>query len=168
MDADGTDRITRPDLTKYPEPPAAGADYWQPYDPHTAYRPDPLSGFDQPYPPYPVAYPSGPYSGQYPGMYSPNPYLMAPYVATPPRTNSMATGAMICSLLAIPGMFFCLGFVLAPAGLVLGIVGLGQIKNRPYETGEGQAWTGIILGGLLTLLTVLFAALWFAFVLTAG
>lgn len=168
MDADGTDRITRPDLTKYPAPPVADADYWQPYDPYATHQPDPLAGLDPTYPPYPVAYPQIPYpGGNHPGMYSPNPFLMAPYLAQP-RTNAMATGAMICSLLAIPGMFFCLGFVLAPAGLILGIVGLGQIKNRPYETGESQAWTGVILGGLLTFLSVLVVVLWFAFVVAVG
>lgn len=167
MDADGTDRITRPDLTKYPAPPVADADYWQPYDPYATHRPDPLAGLDPSYPPYPVAHPQVPYPGT-PGMYSPNPYLMAPYPGAPPRTNAMATAAMICSLTAIPGMFFCLGFALAPAGLILGIVGLGQIKNRPHETGDAQAWTGIILGGVLTLLSVLLVVVWFAFLVAGG
>lgn len=161
-DADGSDRSTRPDLTKYPAPPAADADYWQPFDPYTPYQADPLAALDQPYPPYPVAYPSSPY----PGPYTPNPYLMAPFVGDRPKSNGMATAAMICSLVAIPGVFMCLGAVLAPVGVILGIIGLGQIRDRPHETGEGQAWTGIIVGGLLTLLCVVFGTLWFAFVMS--
>jgi hypothetical protein len=160
-DADGLDRGTRPDLNKYPAPPVADSGYWQPYDPYPQYEVDHLAGLDAAYPPYPVAYPSSPY----PGPYSPNPYLMAPVVGAPPRTNSMATAAMVCSLSAIPGLFMCFGVALAPAGLILGIVGLGQIKKRPNETGEAQAWTGIIVGALLTLLCVLVGVFWFAIVL---
>jgi hypothetical protein len=90
---------------------------------------------------------------------------MAPFVQAPPKTNAMSTAAMVCSLVAIPGVFMCFGMALAPVGVVLGIIGLGQIRDRPNESGEAQAWTGIIVGGLLTLLCVLIGTLWFAFAL---
>ncbi|WP_207840262.1 DUF4190 domain-containing protein [Williamsia soli] len=157
----GGDRSTGPDLNKYPSPPAADAEYWQPYDPYTPYQADPLAALDQLYPPYPVAYPSSPF----PGPYSPNPYLMAPHLTAPPKTNAMSTAAMVCSLVAIPGVFMCFGVALAPVGVVLGIIGLGQIRDRPNESGDAQAWTGIIVGGLLTLFCVLIGVLWFAFAL---
>lgn len=174
MAGDDAERVTRPDLTKYPAPPTADADYWQPYEPFAPDQAGPLAALDQQYPPYPVpygqnAFPGGPYPwNSHPGVYSPNPYLMAPNVGMFPRTNSMATAALICSLVAIPGMVLCLGFVLAPAGLIMGIIALGQIRDRPHETGEAQAWTGIVLGGLLSLLCVLLLVLWVTVMVSAG
>ena len=105
------------------DPWAAG--HWPSYDPagFSGFR-DPLAGLDPTYPPY-------------------------PYATARPRTNSMASAAMICALISIPATFFCLGALLAPAAVIMGFVGLGQMKNTG-ETGEAQAWTGIVIGGLMT------------------
>jgi hypothetical protein len=150
---------------------------WEPYEPAPTdgYR-DPLAGLDPAFPPYPNAYrPSGgrPINPYVQNPYAPNAYPLNPYLTNPdlnfrPRTNSMANAAMICALVAIPGMFFCfVGAVLAPAAMIMGAVGLGQIRQRGGETGEGQAWTGIILGGVLTLMCVALGVLWFALMLGA-
>ncbi|HEY9312824.1 DUF4190 domain-containing protein [Williamsia sp.] len=142
--------------------PAAGADFWQPYEPFV----DPLAALDPAYPPYPVAHQQTPYPGQYAqAPYYANPYLMAPQHVVAPRSNAMATGALISSLVAYPAMFFCFaGALIAPVSVVLGVIALSQLKERPYESGEGQAWSGIILGSLLTVLSIGLAALWVALI----
>ncbi|WP_020109919.1 DUF4190 domain-containing protein [Nocardia sp. 348MFTsu5.1] len=153
-----------PSHASAPELPEAGSDFWQPYSPYV----DPLASLDPAYPPYPVAYPQTLYpTGQYAqARYYANPYLMAPqHVMVRPRSNAMATGALIASLVAYPAMFFCFaGALIAPVSVVLGVIALNQIKDRPYESGEGQAWSGIILGGLLTVLCVGLAAAWVALI----
>jgi hypothetical protein len=146
----------RPDPATPPVDPWP-AGQWEPYEPPRpgSFR-DPLAGLDPAYPPYP--------SYQQHTAYWGNPYAANPNPVLRPRTNSMASAAMICALVAIPGMFFCfVGAVLAPAAVIMGIVGLGQIRRRG-ETGDGQAWTGIILGGVLTLMCIALVALWVALI----
>ncbi|MDV3124931.1 peptidylprolyl isomerase [Mycobacterium sp. 21AC1] len=89
-----------------------------------------------PYGGYPPGYP------QYPGGYP-----------TPPRTNALAVAALVCGLL------------FAPLGIVFGHLSLSQI-NRTGEQGRGMAIAGLVIGYLMTALTivtvvllVLFAAL---------
>jgi uncharacterized RDD family membrane protein YckC len=40
----------------------------------------------------------------------------------------------------------------APAALVVGIIGLRDLRKHPELKGKGRAWFGIIMGGLFTLL----------------
>jgi uncharacterized membrane protein len=44
-----------------------------------------------------------------------------------------------------------LGLLMGIVGLILGIIGQAQIKNRPGEKGKGMAVTGIIIGILSVL-----------------
>jgi hypothetical protein len=143
----------RPDSAQQPADPWP-AGRWEPYEPPAEGFRDPLAGLDPAFAPYPTY--------QQPTAYWGNPYAVNPNLAFRPRTNSMASAAMICALVAIPGLFFCfVGAVLAPAAVIMGIVGLGQIR-RSGETGEGRAWTGIILGGVLTLMCTALVVLWVA------
>lgn len=51
----------------------------------------------------------------------------------------------------------------APFALVLGIVGLRQIRKGQYKYGKVRCWTGIVLGGLFTgLLLFMIGAMIFA------
>jgi hypothetical protein len=77
------------------------------------------------------------------------PNLMNPYAPIRTRTNSMANAAMICALVSIPATFVCLGALLAPAAVIMGFVGLSQMRSSG-ESGGAQAWTGIAIGGLMT------------------
>ena len=43
----------------------------------------------------------------------------------------------------------CLGFLLGPVALVLGILGLKAIKKDEKLPGKGHAWSGIIIGGIV-------------------
>ncbi|KUH66798.1 cyclophilin [Mycolicibacterium novocastrense] len=61
----------------------------------------------------------------------------------PPRqTNSLAVAALVCA------------FVFAPLGIVFGHVSLSQIK-KTGEEGRGIAIAGLVIGYLVTILTVL-------------
>ena len=81
--------------------------------------------------------------------------------AVPPRTDSMATAGFICSLL---GLICCgCGPLFSTLGLILSIVGIGQINKRPNElTGKGLAIAGIVLAilGLASFVIFLVSGLW--------
>jgi len=79
---------------------------------------------------YPVQYPAQPYQQQYP----------APQYATAPPNNVLAIISMISSIVG----FFTFG-ILSILGVILGHIGLSQIKNRG-EGGRGFAITGLIVG----------------------
>lgn len=74
-------------------------------------------------------------------MTEPTPYA-TPAAPAGPRTNTLAIVALI------------LGFVAAPAGIVVGFIALSQIK-KTGEAGHGLAIGGIIVGIVLTLLWLL-------------
>ncbi|MFN7115539.1 MAG: DUF4190 domain-containing protein [Saprospiraceae bacterium] len=71
------------------------------------------------------------------------------YSAAAPTTNfretePLAIWALVSSLL------------IAPVGLILGIISLGKISRNPTKyKGKGLAWAGIAIGGLWTLLVIL-------------
>ena len=61
------------------------------------------------------------------------------------RTSGLS---MTAGYLAIFGFFFP---PLAPVALVLGILGVRDLRRHPQKNGWGRAITGIVLGGLVTL-----------------
>lgn len=66
------------------------------------------------------------------------------YTAPHPRTDSGATAAMVCGLLSfIP--------VVGVVAIVLGAGALRRLR-RSYDSGEGMAWLGLILGGASTII----------------
>jgi len=68
----------------------------------------------------------------------------------------MSKGYNLLSILS-----FIFAFVFFPAGLVLGIVALHQIK-KTKERGEGLAIAAIVLAGLGFVMIILLAILWAA------
>ena len=65
------------------------------------------------------------------------------YTAPRPRTDSGATAALVCGLLSfIP--------LVGVAAIILGIVALRRLRHS-YDSGEGMAWLGFILGAGFTL-----------------
>ncbi|MGE5694652.1 MAG: DUF4190 domain-containing protein [Candidatus Sericytochromatia bacterium] len=122
----------------YGQPPGYGQGYGQP-----------PSGYGPP-PSTPPSYPP-------PGGYgAPPPYQ--PGYPTPPqsRTNGMAIGSLVSSVLAIPLAFLCgiFGVIAALVGVVLGIVAINQIKQSG-EDGRGLAIAGIAVGGVTLALAVI-------------
>jgi hypothetical protein len=62
-----------------------------------------------------------------------------------PYKNSKALTAYYCGVFSlIP----CVGAVLGPIALVLGILGLNYAKEHPRAKGQAHAIVGIVLGGL--------------------
>lgn len=86
----------------------------------------------------PGAHPPGP------AAYGPGPHGPAAYSPVPGRrrTNGLAIAALVC------------GFLLAPLGVIFGIIALGQIR-RHGESGRGLAIAGLAVGAVLTALVVL-------------
>lgn len=145
------------DRPPHPDDPYAAVDYPDSPDEPSRYAGAPPPGYPPPppgYPPPPPGYappgypppPSGyGYPPSHPGFY-PDPY--DPYrQAAPSGTNGMAIGSLVTSILAVPTIFFCVGFPLAIAGIVLGIVALTQTK-RTGQGGGGLAIAGIVIGAL--------------------
>lgn len=60
--------------------------------------------------------------------------------------SGFAIAAGYCGLL---GIIFA---ITAPLGVVFGILALRDIARNPQKAGKGRAITGIVLGGLLTLM----------------
>jgi Domain of unknown function (DUF4190) len=123
------------DQQQYSQPQYGEQQYGQqPYG-QPAYGQQP--GYDQQQ--YGQQYPAQPAYGQpggYPG------YPQQAYAA-PPATNTMAILALI------------FGIIIAPLGIVFGFIARGQIK-RTGEGGDGLALAGIIIGGIFTVLIVLY------------
>jgi hypothetical protein len=67
-----------------------------------------------------------------------------------------AIAAGYCALFAILPL---IGLPFAIAALVCGIAALKRIKAEPELAGKGRAWFGIIVGGLMTVVSLAFLAL---------
>ena len=66
------------------------------------------------------------------------------YTAPRPRSDSGATAALVCGLLSF------IPFV-GVAAIILGISALRRLRHS-YDSGEGLAWLGLILGGVSVIL----------------
>ncbi|WP_264067887.1 peptidylprolyl isomerase [Mycolicibacterium komossense] len=116
----------------------------------------------QPYPQtYSYPYPGEPYAGQpYPGQPYPgqSPYPQPPYpppYAGPRPTNAMAIASIVCA------------FVLAPLGVIFGHISLSQIK-KSGEDGRGLAIAGLIVGYLITFVSIIALVFMLLFVAWVG
>ncbi|MBN1350602.1 DUF4190 domain-containing protein [candidate division KSB1 bacterium] len=80
---------------------------------------------------------------------------MTPFAAYPVKgTLSDATASFILSLVGFVLYACCLGVVLEPIALFLGIRALRIIDRDPAYSGKGLAIAGIIISGLLIFLTL--------------
>jgi hypothetical protein len=98
----------------------------------------------------PPSYPPPP-----PGGYGYPPPPPGGYGYPPPQgvgTNSMAIASLVCSLF---GWLCIIGPIL---GLIFGFLALGQIKQTG-QRGRGMAIAGIVIGGLVIALGVIFGIL---------
>jgi hypothetical protein len=76
--------------------------------------------------------------------------------------------ALTAYYLGIFGLIPCVGLILGPAALILGILGLRYKTTNPRAKGTAHAIVGLVLGSLETLANwgvVLFYAYLFAFVI---
>ena len=73
------------------------------------------------------------------------------YTAPCPRSDSRATAALMCGLLSfIP--------FIGVAAIILGIGALRRLRHS-YDSGEGLAWMGLILGAVSVILWLCFLIL---------
>ncbi len=104
------------------------------------------------------------------GGYLPQPVAGAPFVITSPSPNGMAIASLI---LGVIGVFGALIFTSVPA-IICGHIARGQIrKAEGREAGDGLALTGLILGYLVTILSLLLLCffvwlVWYAYVNAGG
>lgn len=63
--------------------------------------------------------------------------------------------AIAAGYCALFGVIPVLGLPFSLAAVVCGIFALTAIKKNPDLSGSGRAWFGIILGGLMTLISIL-------------
>jgi hypothetical protein len=65
-----------------------------------------------------------------------------------PYKNSKALASYYCGVFSlIP----CVGMILGPIAVILGIMGLNYAKQHPKARGQAHAIVGIVLGGLVLL-----------------
>ena len=77
----------------------------------------------------------------------------------PSRPQGLAIGALVCGILSL--VLFCAWFISVPLGIVaiiLGVVGRGKAQ-RGEAGGEGLAKTGMILGVVGTILSIVWVIL---------
>ncbi|WIV58414.1 DUF4190 domain-containing protein [Amycolatopsis nalaikhensis] len=87
---------------------------------------------------------------QQPGYQQAYPYgrpYTAPYASPPKQDNSLAIGALVCSILG-----FCSG-ITAVAGLIMGHIALSK-TNRGEAGGRGMATAAVIVGYVVVALWV--------------
>jgi hypothetical protein len=78
---------------------------------------------------------------------------------TPPANDAVSTlipyrnpPALTAYYLGVFSLIPCFGLALAIPALILGFIGLRKARENPGSKGAAHAWTGIILGGLMTLI----------------
>ncbi|GHC63789.1 DUF4190 domain-containing protein [Roseibacillus persicicus] len=94
-------------------------------------------------------------------MVQPSPQLVAPV-----QQNTMALVSMI---LGIVSVVFCTGgFLTGIPAIICGHIARKQFRNSPTpQTGEGMATAGLILGYLMTILSILVIVAYIVFVVVA-
>jgi hypothetical protein len=96
-----------------------------------------------------------------PPLAAPGPISITPI----PRTNSMATAAMVMGILSMTCGCCCYGLPFNLLGIIFALVALSQIRNDPRsQQGKGLAITGLVL----CLLSFVLAAIALAFGLAAS
>lgn len=87
------------------------------------------------------------------------------YGIRPRRNNGLSIASMVTGIVSI--VFCWFGALLAIVAIVLGVVGLNQIKNDATQQGRGFAIAGIACGVFAFVLQAVLIAMWIGlFVLT--
>lgn len=74
--------------------------------------------------------------------------------------SGLAISSLVLACIAFVTMIFVIGILIAPIGLILGIVALVKVKKYPrLYGGKGMAIAGVILNGLVVLMLPLIAAI---------
>lgn len=117
-----------------------------------------------PAPPPPPPSPQYPY-GAYPGGYPPPP----PYGGYPPQqpfrpstgpSNAIGVAALVIAIIGLVFVWSVIGgLILGVVAVILGFIGHGRAK-RGEATNGGVAITGIVLGAIGVVLSLVFIGIW--------
>lgn len=78
--------------------------------------------------------------------------------ASPAKTSAMAIASLVCSIVSL----FVIGIILGPIAIFLGVRAKNEISKRPNEvTGECMATSGIVIGCIGTILSIVVIILLF-------
>ncbi len=82
----------------------------------------------------------------------PPPHTSGYSVAQTVETNGLAIGSMVLGIVGFLGF----GFVTSIPAIVLGHIARSQIRKNPRQSGDGMALAGLIMGYIVTVLSLLF------------
>ena len=118
-----------------------------------------------PYSPSPYTPPAYTPSGYNSGPYDPGPYGAPGYGPSPyaygaqPTNNGKAIGSLVCGIVAVVGLTFCLGALVGIPEVILGPQAKREIAaSGGTQTGDGMATAGIVLGWISIGLTAALVA----------
>ncbi|OCB07626.1 DUF4190 domain-containing protein [Mycobacterium vulneris] len=123
-------------------------------------------GSDEPQPagpPPPPAYPYGPPSGAYPGAYPPPPppyggYPMQPAARAP--ANGLGVAALVLAIFGLLLVWSVIGgLMFGITAVILGVLARGRCR-RGEATNSGVAVSGIALGIIACVLSLVFVVIW--------
>ncbi len=83
---------------------------------------------------------------------------ISPRKETPPLPEKSSQKTSILAILSL-----ILAFIFTPAGLILGIIALSEIKKNPSIKGRGLAIAGVIISSFFMIVGLLIIVLFFAF-----
>lgn len=108
-----------------------------------------------------TATPTSPYSPPLGGQVAQS----APQLVAPMQQNSMALVSMILGIISI---VMCLGALTGIPAIICGHIARKQFRESPVpQTGEGMATVGLVMGYLITILSVLGAIAYAVLIFTA-
>jgi hypothetical protein len=88
------------------------------------------------------------------------PAVLPYYPVQPPRTNGLATAALVLGILSVIGFCCCYGLPFSISGLIFAIIAIGQINAHPEQyTGKTMAIIAIVLCCLGLLIAIVFFCL---------
>lgn len=120
---------------------------------------------DQLQPDYTRGEPGHPGYGMAGGNYNQAPTSYGYEAAPAQQNNGVALAAMIVGILSLPGLLFLFpGLVLGVIALILGIVGVKKANSIVGpDSRKGMAISGIVMGAIATILSVLMIVIGFSF-----
>jgi hypothetical protein len=137
-----------------------GPGWWQAsdgkwYPPESAPASTPPPGYPQPDPFAQPGYQQSTLSPQQPAYQPPGAYPQPGGYGyggpQPPRTDGLAIGSLVSSIVGAVLIIFCFGLAGTIAGFVMGLISRNRIKaSNGALTGEGMALAGMIIGGVAT------------------
>jgi hypothetical protein len=135
-----------------PAPPAASPAPPTPYGPYPGPYPPQYGSY--PPPPYGTGYPPPPYGG-----YAAPPPVQVPHGSVGPR-NGLGVAALVIAIIGLVLVWSVVGgIVLGLVAVIIGVAARGRCKRGEADN-VGVATSGIVLGTIAVLVSVVFIWIW--------